>query len=725
MIKTQSTASLDKLFKPKTVALIGASNRPESVGSVTMRNLLSGGFKGEIWPVNPKGEPIHGTKCYKSIDELPAAPDLAILTIPPKAAPESIELLAKKGNKFAVIIAAGLNNKDEGETETWQARCLKIAAKNGMRLIGPNCLGVLSPHVGLNASFSSTPANKGKIAFVSQSGALCVSVLDWAKNKGIGFSKFISIGDAADLNFDDLLEYLANDKDTNAVFMYIESVKRRAKFMKAALAASKKKPIFAIKSGRVPEGAAAAASHTGALAGGDDVYDAAFLRAGVVRLDDLEDMYNAVQFLEYRNKVKDEYVTILTNGGGPGVLAVDGLIKAGGHLTKLSDDTKKKLDEVLPSTWSHNNPVDIIGDAPGSRYADALRVLLKAKEVGEILVMYVPTGISSGSEVAEKVLAVEKEVKSGRIFGCWVGGDVVMPGIKMFNEEAHLPCFESGERGVKGFMSLNDFYALRAQRDKDDKPKSKPKKVDKKKVSAIFKTVMSEGRTMLTEVEAKAVFEAYNIPVIKTRIAKTPADAKKLAKEIGTTVALKILSNDISHKSDAGGVILNLETPEAVEQAAIAMLAKIKKDFPKAKLDGFTIQQMVKKKNPHEVIIGVTTDPIFGPVLMIGQGGTAVEIIKDTAIALPPLNEPQALDAIKRTKIYSLLKGYRDRPPADIKAITQAMIQIGQLVVDFPELTELDANPLFVDEDGAIAVDARIVVKPYEGRPDRLAIEQA
>lgn len=706
-----SNNTLDKLFNPKSVAVIGASNRETAVGSVVMRNLISDDFQGNIWPVNPKGEVIHGIQSFKSIEELPSAPDLAILTIKPEFCPESIELLAKKGNKFSIIIAAGLEGKGENDKQTWQERCLQTAKTYGMRIIGPNCLGVLSPYANLNGSFSCSPALKGHIAFLSQSGALCVSVLDWAKPQGIGFSKFISIGNTADLDFDDLLSYMADDEDTNAIFMYIESIKHKEKFMEAALAASKKKPIFAIKSGRVPEGAAAAASHTGALAGGDNVYDAAFERAGIIRLDDLEDMYSAIQFLDYRNKVLDENVTILTNGGGPGVLAVDSLIKSGGKLTKLSDETKEELSKVLPSTWSHGNPVDIIGDAPGDRYAAALKILLQAKEVGEILVMYVPTGITSGAEVAEKVLAVEKEVHSGRIFGCWVGGEVVSSGIKMFNEEAKLPCFTSGERGVKGFMSLCNFYNLRKKRDLLDSDTTKPLPCKKDEVRAIFDKVFARGCNTLTEVEAKRVFEAYNIPVISTHVAKTPEEAKKIASMMAMPVALKILSDDISHKSDAGGVILNIGSADDVKTEAKTMFKRISKNFPEAKIDGFTVQQMVKMHNPYEIIIGVNSDPIFGRVIMVGEGGTAVEIIKDTSIAMPPLNREQALDAIKHTKIYKRLVGYRDRPAVYIEGLIQAMIQISQLISDFPELKELDANPLFVDEHTVISVDARIVIK--------------
>lgn len=716
-----TTENLDKLFAPKSVALIGASNRPMSLGSVIMKNLLEGGFKGPIYPVNPKGEPIHDVPSYKSIPELPEAPDLAVLAIPPAGIAESIRLLCEKGTRAAIIIAAGLNVED-ANGENMQKKTLEIAKKYGMRLVGPNCLGTLVPRIGLDASFTSTKAVDGKIAFITQSGALCVSVLDWASKKGVGFSYVSSIGDAMEARFPDMLDYMADDPNTNAIFMYIESVHDREEFIEAAKRASKKKPLFAIKSGRVAEGAAAAASHTGALAGGDNVYDAAFERAGIMRLADLEEMYAVMQFLNYRSSVLGEEVTILTNGGGPGVLAVDGLISAGGKMTKISDETKKKLDGVLPGTWSHANPVDIIGDAPGSRYAEALKILLEAPEVKDILVMYVPTGVSSGAEVAEKVLEVEKEYKSGRIFGCWVGGNVVMPGIEMFNE-AGYPCFESGERGVAAFVSVADNQKLLAERAAVDGTKPEVKPVKKEAAQAIIKNAMAEGRSILTEYEAKEVFELYQIPVVRTKIAKTPAEARKIAEEINSTVVVKILSNDITHKSDAGGVKLGLKTPDEVEAATEEMLTRIAKNMPNAKLDGVTVQEMISKPNPHEVIIGVTTDPIFGPAIMVGQGGTAVEVIKDSAIALPPLNKKQALSAIEKTRIYELLKGYRDRPAADIDGIAQVMVQVGQMIVDINEITELDVNPLLVDEKGAIAVDARIVVAPYKEGTPRLAIK--
>ncbi|MDR2337754.1 MAG: acetate--CoA ligase family protein [Deltaproteobacteria bacterium] len=716
-----SIENLDKLFLPKSVAVVGASNRPESVGSVIMKNLLEGGYQGQIIPVNPKGEMIHNLQSIKDIPSLESAPDLAVLAIPPAAVPLTIQQLCEKGTRAVIIISAGLNTTDSQTGLNYQAQALATARKYGMRIVGPNCLGLLVPRIGLNASFSACPALEGKIAFISQSGALAVSVLDWAMTNSVGFSHLISIGDAADLSFPDILEYLSNDPDINAIFMYIESVHNRSAFMRATLLASKKKPLFAIKSGRVAEGAAAAASHTGALAGGDDVYDAAFERAGVMRLEDLEDMYAAVQFLAYTQKVKNENLTIITNGGGPGVLAVDGLIKAGGHLTKLSQATIDKLNSILPATWSHANPVDIIGDAPGERYAQALKILYTAPEVGDILVMYVPTGITSGLEVAEKVLATEVKEKSGRIFGCWVGGNIVWPGIKLWSKVG-LPCFDSGEKGVKAFMSVVKSQDLLAARNTLDVAQPELKTVKKIEAQAIIDQVITEGRSTLTEYEAKEVFALYNIPVVQTKIARTPVEAESLAQGMRAPIVVKILSNDITHKSDAGGVVLNLKTPAEVKLAAEEMLDKISKNFPHAKLDGWTVQEMVIKPNPHEIIIGITTDPIFGPALMIGQGGTAVEVIKDSAIALPPLNLAQALAVLSKTRVYSLLKGYRDRPAAKIDEILQVMLQVAKMVIDLEEIVELDVNPLLVDELSAIAVDARIIVKPRQIDKPRLAI---
>ncbi len=716
-----STKHLDKFFAAKSLALIGASNRPSSVGSTIMKNLLDAGFQGKIFPVNPKGELIHGVQSFTSVAALPEAPDLAVLAIPPAAVPSTIEQLGQKGNHAAIVISAGLNAIDANTGINYQQQTLEFAHKYDMRVVGPNCLGLLVPRIGLNASFSACSAINGKVAFISQSGALAVSVLDWAKTNDIGFSHLISIGDACDLRFPDIIEYLADDPETNAIFMYIESIHDREEFMRSALKVSKKKPLFAIKSGRVAEGAAAAASHTGALAGGDDVYDAAFERAGVQRLEDLEDMYAAVQFLAYLQKVGDENLTILTNGGGPGVLAVDALIKSGGHLTKLSDDTKAKLDTVLPATWSHANPVDIIGDAPGDRYAEALKILYKAPEVKDILVMYVPTGITSGLEVAEKILSAEAEEKSNRIFGCWVGGDIVKSGLELWRE-AKLPCFYSSEKGVQAFMTVVKSQELLRARNTQDVKKPEVLPVKKDEARKIIQNVLNSGRSILTEMEAKEVFSLYNIPVALTKIAKDGDDAKRIASELKAPFVVKIYSKDIVHKSDAGGVVVGVKTPDDVKAVTDEMLTRIGKNFPNAKLDGVVVQEMIVKKNPHEVIVGLTTDPIFGPALMVGTGGTAVEIIKDSQIALPPLNKAQALSALSKTKIYDLLKGYRDRPQAKIDDIVQTIIQVAQLVIDLEEVVELDANPLLVDEHNAIAVDARIVVKTQEQGKQRLAI---
>lgn len=719
-----TTENLDKLFAPKSVALIGASDRPNSVGDVIMRNLVDANVFGKLklYPVNPKGKVICGIQSYTGVPELPEAPDLAVLCIPPKGVADSIEALAEKGCGAAIIITAGINIPDDKGGNVLQ-RVLAASKKSGMRIVGPNCLGTTVPRIGLNASFTYTPAMDGKIAFISQSGALCASVLDWAKDKGIGFSYFSSIGDACEARFPDMLDYMADDPDTNAIFLYIESVHDREEFIQAARRVSKKKPIYALKSGRVAEGAAAAASHTGALAGGDNVYDAAFERAGIYRMQDLEEMYAIMQFVAYREDVKSKNVTIVTNGGGPGVLTVDALITAGGKLTKLSDETKAKLDAILPNTWSHANPVDIIGDATGERYANSLKTLLDAPEVDEVLVMYVPTGTSTGAECAAPLVELNKDPKyQGRFFGVWVGGYIVKPGVDMLRE-AGIPCYETGEKGAMAFAAVAKNKALRERREEDDAARAETKPVDKAAAQTIIKNVMDEGRSILTEFEAKEVFSLYKIPTVITKIAHNGAEARKIAEEINGPAVVKILSKDITHKSDAGGVKVNLKTPDEVAEATDEMLTRIHKNLPDAVLEGVTVQQMISKARPHEVIVGVTTDPIWGPVIMVGQGGTAVEVMKDSAIALPPLNKAQAMAALAKTRIYKLLEGYRDRPKADIDGICQTMMQIARMIEDINEITELDINPLLVDENGAIAVDARIVVKPYAAGTPRLAIK--
>lgn len=715
-----SVRNLNRLFQPRSIAVIGASTQPNSVGAVVMRNLLQGGFAGPIMPVNPRYTAISGVLAYPDIASLPLVPDLAVIATPPAIVPETVRALGARGTPTAIVFAAGLAARDDGRS--LQDVMLEHARASGMRILGPNCIGALVPSIGLNASFAPAAALPGKIAFVSQSGAMCTAVLDWARPKGIGFSHFISIGDAADVDFGDVLDYLGSDPGTRAILLYIESIRQRRNFMSAARAAARNKPILAIKAGRFTEGAKAAASHTGALAGSDAVYEAAFARAGMLRVYDIDELFDGVETLARSRPPRGERLAVLTNGGGIGVLAVDDLVALGGKLAELTPETIAKLDALLPPAWSHGNPIDIIGDATGSRYVSALNVLLDAPEVDAVLVMHAPTAVSSPIEVAEAVVRCVKERQRGHVAACWVGEESVAPARRLF-AEAGLATFETPGSAVRAFMHLVAYR--RNQELLMETPPSAPAEFTPATATArlLVQGALANGVDMMSEPEAKAVLSAYGIPTIETHIATSPVDAARVAREMGGEVALKILSPDISHKSDVGGVMLGLTTSAEVEKAAIAMLERVHDRFPTARISGFTVQRMARRPRAHELIIGVTTDPIFGPVILFGEGGTAVEIIADRTVALPPLNMSLAQEMIGRTRISKLLKGYRDRPPVDMEALCLTLLKVSQLIIDVPEIVELDINPLFADSQGVIALDARIkVAQANVSGADRLAI---
>lgn len=699
-----STRNLSSLFRPKSVAVLGAAERDNSVGSLVMRNLMQGGFTGPIMPVSSKLQSVGGVLAYKNVESLPVVPDMAILCTPPNTIAEDIRKLGERGTKAAIILTGGLSIPAEGGS--LQTQVLEIARSFGMRLLGPNCLGIMVPQIGLNASFSHRSAQPGRIAFVSQSGALCTAVLDWARPKGIGFSHFISLGDAADVDFGDVLDYLGSDPGTRAILLFIETIRERRNFMSAARAASRNKPILAIKAGRVAESAKAAVSHTGALAGSDDVYDGALRRAGMLRVYTLDEMFTAVETLARSKPPQGEKLGIVTNGGGIGIMAVDELIETGGSLAELSEATIEKLNVVLPKNWSRNNPVDINGDANGDRYVKALDVLFEAEEVHSILAMHAPTALTDADEIAEKVIQTAKSHRAN-IMTCWVGQEQVGPARRLFRE-AGLPTYETPDQAVHAFMHLVNYR--RNQEMLMEMPASALAGFtpDIKAAKEVIRQALDNGNEVLSEPEAKAVLTAYGIPTVQTLTAANPAEAAKLAGKIGGPVALKILSHDIAHKSDVGGVVLNLPTPAEVEKAANAMLAQVAEKFPQARIEGFTVQTMASRPRAQEIIIGVTTDPIFGPVIMFGEGGVAVEVIKDHAIGLPPLNMSLARELIERTRVSKLLRGYRDFPPADIDAICLTLMKISQMIIDIPEIIELDINPLFADADGVLALDASI-----------------
>ena len=716
-----SIRNLEHLFRPRSVAVIGASETPRSVGATVLHNLIEGKFGGAIMPVNPKYRELAGIKVYPTVASLPEVPELAAICTPPAVVPDLIGQLGARGTKAAVVITAGLGAIKNPQGSTLKEAMLAAAKPHLLRVLGPNCVGLLVPSLGLNASFAHTHALPGKIAFVSQSGALVTAVLDWAKSRGIGFSKFISLGDGADVDCGDVLDYLASDPETHAILLYIEAITSARKFMSAARAAARNKPVLVVKAGRAPEGAKAAASHTGALAGSDDVYDAAIRRAGMLRVFSTEDLFAAVETLARARPLAGDRLTIMTNGGGPGVMATDALIGAQGRLASLSPETLRKLDTFLPFNWSRGNPVDIIGDAPVERYLQTLQILLDEPQSDAVLFIHAPTAIVPSAEIATAVAPVVKKAQRN-VLACWLGGDAVRLARNTF-EEAGIPAYDTPEEAVRAFVQIVQY-----RRNQDllmEVPPSRSAEFvhDREKAHAVVKGALAEGRTMLSEPEAKAVLSAYSIPVVDTRIATTVEEAVKVALELGFPVALKILSPDITHKSDVGGVVLDLQTAAAVEAAAKAVQERLRQYRPSASLKGFTVQTMVRRPNAHELIVGVTTDAVFGPVVLFGQGGTAVEVTADRAVGLPPLNTVLALDLISRTRISKLLAGYRDRSPADISAISRTLIQLAHLIADIREIVELDINPLLADDRGVLALDARVVVAPSDATGlDRFAI---
>lgn len=718
--------NLDILFNPNTVALVGASQKPGTIGTVLAHNLVSGGFKGEIFLVSPKYKKIEGLRAYPNVDSLPKTVDLAVIATPPDTVPHLIEKLGRQGVRSAVVITAGFGEGESEKGKQLSAQMLEFAGHHLLRIVGPNCLGIMVPGLGLNASFGHVHPIKGDIAFVAQSGAIQTSVLDWATSNGIGFSHFVSVGDMADVDFGDMLDYLATDFTTKAILLYIEAVTHSRKFMSAARAAARMKPVVVVKAGRHTESAKAAASHTGALAGADEVYNAVFHRAGILRVTDMQALFDAVETLGMARQFSGDRLAILTNGGGVGVMATDVLIDKQGRLAELASETIDRLNRVLPPTWSHNNPVDIIGDAPPERYRDAITALLGDKNVEALLILNCPTAVASSSEAARTVVDTLKEsgskAASRGIFTSWLGMDSAREARKIFAANK-IPTYGTPADAVRGFMQIVRYR--RSQEMLMETPPNMPEVFapQKDKVQGIIDKALSQARPWLTESEAKAVLAAYQIPVVQTYEAETPEEASKIAAELGGLVALKIVSPDIIHKSDAGGVALNLASPELVKKTALVMKERIHALQPGAAISGFTVQQMVQRPNARELIIGISDDRQFGPVILFGQGGTAVEVIQDKAIGLPPLNMNLARELMSRTRIYRHLEGFYGNPPADLESITLALVKISQLVTDMADIAELDINPLLADEQGVVALDARIrIVKSQIPASNRFVI---
>jgi acetyltransferase len=704
--------NLDHAFKPASVALFGASGREGSLGLTVLHNLRAGGFSGPVWPVNPKYSDLAGQPCYPNAAALPAAPSLALVVTPPATVPGIVTELAAKGTRAAVVITAGID-----AASGLRQAMLDAARPTTFRIIGPNCLGLFLPHIGLNASFAHIAPAKGSLALLSQSGAIATSILDWAAARNIGFSQIVSMGDMADVDVGDLLDYLAVDINARAILMYLETIPNPRKFLSAARSAARVKPVVVIKAGRHAAAAKAAATHTGALAGNDHVADAAFRRAGLLRVDGLEELFDAAETLTRVNGFSGDRLAIVTNGGGAGVLAVEGLMELGGTLAELSPATRTRLDAALPPTWSHANPIDIIGDAGAERYRASVEAVLDDPEADALLVMNCPTALASSADAARAVIDVVKDRRQQRrplkpILTNWLGESTARQARALF-AQANIATYESPGDAVRSFAHRRKHAKALAALMRT--PPSLPENftVDPQAAKQAMAQAEAAGRGLLTEPEAKHVLAAYGIPVARTEIAATAEEAGEIAgrllRDVGA-VALKILSEDIPHKSDVGGVALDLISAEEARRAAEDIAAKVARFRPDARIQGFTVQDMIRRLRSHELIVGVADASIFGPTILFGAGGTAVEVIRDTAVALPPLDLKLARDLIEETRVAKLLAGYRDRAPADLEAIAMTLVRISQLLTDIPVITEIDINPLLADEKGVIALDARIKV---------------
>jgi len=717
-----SVRNLDKIFKPRAIALVGATPKPHTVGAMLLKNLRNSGFPGRLMLVNPRYTEIAGLPVYADVASLPVVPDLAVIATPPAVVPGLIAELGAKGTRGAVAITAGFGELGT-EGKQLQQRILDAAKPHLLRVVGPNCVGVMAPGARLNASFAHLTPKAGGLAFVSQSGAIVTAMLDWAEPRGIGFSHVVSLGDMADVDFGDMLDYLGNDTHTHAVLLYVEGLTSARKFMSAARATARRKPVLVVKVGRHAAGARAAASHTGALAGSDRVYDAAFRRAGMLRVRDMGELFDAVETLSSTHPQSGDRLAILTNGGGPGVLATDMLIDLGGTLAKLTPATQAKLDRVLPRTWSRGNPVDIVGDADPQRYKAALEVLLEDRDIDAVLVINCPTAMQSPTECARVVVdtvhAAAPHLMGRNVLTNWLGERSVGPARQLF-AEAHIATYDTPDRAIRGFMHRVDYR--RNQQLLLETPPSRPESFapDSAAAERTLESALSAGREWLEPDEVAAVLVAYGIPLVGTYTAPDAAAAAEIARKLDKPVALKIRSRDIRHKSDIGGVVLNLGNPERVRSEAEAMAARVRAAQPEARLDGFVVQEMVHRPGAVELIAGVVDDPLFGPVILFGQGGTAVEVLNDSTLELPPLNMTLARAQIARTRIHRLMQGYRNQPPVKIDAVADILIRLAQLVADHPAVAELDINPILADEHGVLGLDARL--RARVSRPDRFAI---
>ncbi len=719
---------LAALFTPASVAVIGASERPGSVGRTVLTNLITHPFGGTVYPVNPKRHAVLGIRAFAAVGEIPEPIDLAVIATPAATVPAVLEGCGEAGVKAAIVLSAGFRESG-AEGLALEARLRDVLRRTGLRLLGPNCLGLMNPLLGLNATFAAALARPGHVGFLSQSGALCTAVLDWSLQENVGFSAFVSMGTMLDVDWGDLITWLGDDPETHSIVLYMESIGDPRSFLSAAREVALTKPIVVIKAGRTAQAAQAAASHTGALAGSDAVLDAAFRRCGVLRVDRIEELFDLAEVLgKQPRRPAGPRLTILTNAGGPGVLATDALVRRGGELAQLSQSTLAALDAVLPPHWSHGNPVDILGDADPERYGRAIEVLLDDPDSDALLVVLTPQAMTDPTATAERLREL-----AGRshqpLLASWMGGAEVQEGERILNAAGIATCrfpddavalFEAMARYGDNLRGLYETPALLPEWEAGEDGEGVP---DRAAVEAILASVREGNRTLLDEWEAKQVLRSYGIPVVETRLAATAAEAVAAARAIGFPVVVKLRSATLTHKSDVGGVRLDLRDADAVAEAYGAMDVAITAGFGAAAFGGVTVQPMLHRQDAYELIVGSSVDPQFGPVILFGTGGQLVEVFRDSAVALPPLNTTLARRLMERTRVYGALQGVRGRAPVDLEELEKLLVRVSQLVLEQPWIRELDINPLLVGpgvDDGLgrprlLALDARILLHEAEG----------
>ncbi len=699
---------LDRIFKPQRIALIGASQNPKSVSGTVLRNLVGSGFRGVVYPVNPAHESVLGVQCWPDLGQLPRTPDLAVICSPAGEVPDVVRACGEAGIRGLVIISAGFRETGAEGAALEQRVGAEVRRFDGMRVLGPNCLGFIVPEASLNVTFAHGMPKAGSVAFISQSGALCTSVLDWALEQGIGFSTFVSVGNMLDADFGDLIDYLGEDERTRSILLYIESLTDARRFLSAARAFALSKPIIAYKAGRFPESAKAAASHTGALASEDEVFDAAFARAGVVRVYEIADIFNVAGLVGRYRSPAGPRLGIVTNAGGPGVMATDALIARRGVLAELAPATIEALDENLPPAWSHGNPVDVLGDANSKRYARAAELVAADRGVDAVLAILTPQAMTNPTATAMELGALAAKVKKP-VLASWMGGASMREGVQIL-ARAGVATYGTPDEAVQAFMTLVAY--ARNRETLYETPRDIPVEfpLDRQALKSRFASLVPPEGDTLSEAASKTVLEAYGIAVARPVPAADAAGAVRIAADLGYPVVLKLDSPDITHKSDVGGVALDLESADEVRAAYERIVTGARRARPDARVTGVTVQRMVRSRDGLELIVGARRDPVFGTVMLAGMGGVAAEVLRDRSLGLPPLNERLARRMLESLRAWPLLQGYRGRPGVNLDRLIEALMRVSYLVADHPGIQELDVNPLLATPEEVIALDARIIV---------------